>query len=282
MTKRRKLSRLNRAVVGLLATLAGSLTVVPAAWAGVNVIQVISSDQAQQHIGETTTVCGMVASGRYINTPGDERVYLNFDHPYPKQTLAVVIPGAARSRFKEPPETLFQGKTVCVTGPITEYRGKPQIEIEDPSQITIQGESPNTNEASGETPPSPPAPPPSEPPPNETSKPQPPAPATAVPSGIASADAQNHIGETTMVCGPVASARYFDSAPGKPTLLNFDRPYPNHTFTVVVPGSARGRFREGPESLFRGKTICVTGRITNYRGKAEIVVEDPSRIVIQD
>jgi len=255
-----------------LAMLVGYVMGLRVALAAVSVVEVIPTEQAQRHIGETVTVCGLVASGVSIDSPGRERTYLNFDHPYPNQTFAVEIPDSVRGRFKEPPETLFKGKTVCVTGPITEHRGKPEMMVDDPSQIVIQGEAPSVEEPPAQpkvTAPSTPTPPPN------------PTPAAPLP-GIASADAQNHVGENTTVCGPVASARYFNSASSRPTVLNFDHPYPNHTFSVVIPGSARGRFKESPETLYRGKIVCVAGRIVDYRGKPEIVVENPSQIVIHE
>jgi DNA/RNA endonuclease YhcR with UshA esterase domain len=273
MTKRREACGLYPALLCFLGVLTGYIASPSAALAAVNVVQLIPSDQAQQHIGETTTVCGMVASGKYIDAPGRERTYLNFDRPYPNQTFAVVIPGDALARFKTPPETLFQGKTVCVTGLITAYRGKPEMTVDDPSQITIQGEAPTFQVPSNQPEESAPAPLV----PKETPSPAPPAPSPR----IASADAQQHVGENATVCGPVVSARYFNSAPNNPTLLNFDRPYPNHTFTVVIPGSARARFNEAPETMFRGKTVCVTGLVTVYKGKPEIVVVAPSQIVVQ-
>ncbi|MBZ5606166.1 MAG: hypothetical protein LAO79_28070, partial [Acidobacteriia bacterium] len=207
MTKRRKIPGLPPAALCLVATLAAYLLPSPIGLAAVNVVEVIPAEQAQQHIGETTTVCGLVASTRYIDSPGRERVYLNFDRPYPNQTFAVEMPASARAKFKEPPETLFRDKTVCVTGLITDYRGKPEMTVENPSQITIQGEAPSTKEPSDDT--------------------RQGAPAPAAPSGtlnaIPSAQAQQHIGETATVCGPVASTRYLSSTSSKPTLLNFDR-----------------------------------------------------------
>lgn len=83
------------------------------------------------------------------------------------------------------------------------------------------------------------------------------------------------------MCGLVASARYFESREGARSLLNFDRPYPNQTLTVMIAGPNRAKFSRPPEVLFSGKTVCVTGRIVDYRGKPEIVVENPSQIVIQ-
>jgi DNA/RNA endonuclease YhcR with UshA esterase domain len=36
-----------------------------------------------------------------------------------------------------------------------------------------------------------------------------------------------------------------------------------------------------PESLL-GKTVCVSGKITEYKGKAEIKVSDPTQIRIME
>jgi hypothetical protein len=94
--------------------------------------------------------------------------------------------------------------------------------------------------------------------------------------------AKQHIGETNTVCGLVASARYMDSTRAKPTLLNFVRPYPDHAFSVMIPDSARPKFKDPPEVAFTGKTVCVTGAIIDYRGKPEIVVQDPSQMVISE
>jgi len=49
-----------------------------------------------------------------------------------------VIFGKDREKFGgTPPEKLFDGKFVRVRGKVEEYRGKPQIVVEDPAQIEI-------------------------------------------------------------------------------------------------------------------------------------------------
>lgn len=116
---------------------------------------------------------------------------------------------------------------------------------------------------------------------SQTNIPTPAAPGGAV-STIPADQAQQHIGETNTVCGLVASARYFDSTKAKNTLLNFVRPYPDHAFSVMIPGSARSKFQDAPEVVFTGKTVCVTGAIIDYHGKPEIVVKDPSQMVISE
>ena len=256
----------NAALSCCLAAFSGYVAVPPSAMAAVRVLETVPADQAQEHIGETTTVCGLVASARYVDHERNKATYLNFDYPYPNQTFAVMIPGPSRAEFNEPPEVVFNGKTICVTGLIVEHRGKPGIVVENPSQIVVQEAAsatakeatPNVRQKS-----------PTPPPPNGTVK------------GIPSALAQQHVGETTTVCGLVASARYVDHERNKVTYLNFDHPYPNQTFAVMIPGPSRAGFNQPPELVFNGRIVCVTGQIVDYRGKPGIVVENPSQIVVQ-
>ena len=60
------------------------------------------------------------------------------------QTLALTIPaslavavifGTDRAKFGEP-ETTLSGKRICITGQVRNYRGKPEIIVSDPSQLT--------------------------------------------------------------------------------------------------------------------------------------------------
>jgi len=106
--------------------------------ASVNVIQTLTGDDAVQHVGETNTVCGTIASAKYLEGSTGSPTYLNFDRPYPRQSCSVVIPGASRAKFNVAPETAFNGKWICVTGLISRnYRGQPEITVSDPAQIAL-------------------------------------------------------------------------------------------------------------------------------------------------
>lgn len=94
---------------------------------------------------------------------------------------------------------------------------------------------------------------------------------------LTAAQAREHIGETAKVCGLVASATYATHAKGAPTFLNLDKAYPSQIFTAVIWGDSRRKFGIPPEAT-QGTRICVTGRLSSYRGTAEIVVDDPSQI----
>ena len=97
---------------------------------------------------------------------------------------------------------------------------------------------------------------------------------------LTAAEAKDHIGEQATVCGKVVSTRYAESSRGSPTFLNFDQPYPNQVFTLLIWGSDRSKFGD-PETSYRGKRICVTGKISDYKGVPEIVANAPSQVKTQ-
>jgi hypothetical protein len=73
--------------------------------------------EAKQQIGETATVCGIVASGRYSGRARGRPTFLDVDNAYPRQIFTVVIWGENRAKFGAP-ERELRNKRVCVTGRI--------------------------------------------------------------------------------------------------------------------------------------------------------------------
>ena len=88
--------------------------------------------------------------------------------------------------------------------------------------------------------------------------------------------AASQIGKTATVCVVVASAKF--EAHGERS-----RPYRisgSHTrmrFYGVIYGDHRSKFGT-PETSLRGKRVCVTGQISDYHRKPEIVLTDPSQL----
>jgi DNA/RNA endonuclease YhcR with UshA esterase domain len=90
-------------------------------------------------------------------------------------------------------------------------------------------------------------------------------------------DAAAHIGEPATGCGTVASAEYEANEQNQPTLLDLDKPNPSAIFTAMIYGENRAKFGT-PETSLGGKRICVTGQISDYQGKPEIVLTEPSQL----
>ncbi|MGH7190961.1 MAG: hypothetical protein ACREF0_17465 [Acetobacteraceae bacterium] len=101
----------------------------------------------------------------------------------------------------------------------------------------------------------------------------------AVPAGAATVSAgaaAGHAGETETVCGTVASVYYASRSRARPTFLDFGARYPHETFMAVIFDDDRPAF--GQLAGLRGERACVTGPIQLYRGKPEIILQDPSQL----
>lgn len=101
----------------------------------------------------------------------------------------------------------------------------------------------------------------------------------AAPAGptLSAEEAAGHVGETATVCGTVASARFAQRLKAQPTFLNLEKPYPDQLFTIVIFGRDRAKFGAPEKTLLRQR-ICVTGAISLYRGRPEMILDDPAQL----
>ena len=97
---------------------------------------------------------------------------------------------------------------------------------------------------------------------------------------ITAREAKDHVGEIQTVCGKVVSTHFASGSKGRPTFLNLDEPYPKEVFTILIWGSDRAKFG-APETKYQDAKVCVTGKVTSYRGTPEIIATEPSQIVQQ-
>ncbi len=88
-------------------------------------------------------------------------------------------------------------------------------------------------------------------------------------------DAGRYIGHVKTVEGVIVDSH--DA--GNIIFLNFHDPYEGY-FTVVIYPDDRERFPQSPEIMYYMKKVRVTGKIIDYKGSPEIVVDDPSQIEI--
>jgi len=95
-------------------------------------VQVISWQDAAKHYGEYATVEGTIVA---THNSG-KACFFNF-HPDYKRYFTAVIFASAFSRFPANPENYYYGKKVHVSGHIKEYKGKPEIILNDQNQIEI-------------------------------------------------------------------------------------------------------------------------------------------------
>jgi hypothetical protein len=93
--------------------------------------QSIGSMAAINHVNETVTVCGLVASAKVI---AQQSVLLAFDYPQPTQRFSVLIQARDRMKFNGR-ELMTVGHRMCSTGTVKMVDGRAQMIIQDDAQL---------------------------------------------------------------------------------------------------------------------------------------------------
>ena len=94
----------------------------------------ILAKDAGQYIGKSVTICDSVYSTKAL----DKLSLINLGGTYPKELLTIVINKEDQAKFPSAPSTMFMGNNVCVTGTVSEFKGKRQIVVTDPKQIVVK------------------------------------------------------------------------------------------------------------------------------------------------
>ena len=89
-------------------------------------VQVIDIKDADKHINDNVRVCAKVFGYKAL----EGMTLVNLGAAYPDQLLTVVLKKKAKDAYEG-----LDGQTVCVTGTVLSYKGKPEIVVTDPDQI---------------------------------------------------------------------------------------------------------------------------------------------------
>jgi hypothetical protein len=95
--------------------------------------QTISATDAKNHIGEQTTVCGVVASEKTAASSRGEPTFINLDSAYPNQVFTILVWGDDRQNVGQLPRI---GSHICASGLIKDYRGVPEIVVRSSGQFS--------------------------------------------------------------------------------------------------------------------------------------------------
>jgi hypothetical protein len=102
-------------------------------------VPVATPDTAAQHIGQRVTVEGRVTQ---VRRPPSGHLMLNFGPAFPNHVFTVFIHQSDAARFTLPDD--LEGRMVRVSGTVSAYEGKPQIQLRDPAGLVVAGPPPPT------------------------------------------------------------------------------------------------------------------------------------------
>ena len=100
-------------------------------------------------------------------------------------------------------------------------------------------------------------------------------------SQVVSADsAKYYDGKIITVKGKVMST-FKSQGEKQKILLNIGKPYPEQPFSVVIFEENFNKFSYRPEEFLKDKDITVKGKVTMFKDKPQIMVNNPDQIVVK-
>jgi len=94
----------------------------------------VLAKDAADYLGKNVTICDSVYSTKAL----DKLTLINLGGAFPKELITVVVNKEDIAKFPSEPSTMFMGNKICVTGIVSEFKGKKQIVVTDPKQITVK------------------------------------------------------------------------------------------------------------------------------------------------
>jgi hypothetical protein len=93
---------------------------------------------------------------------------------------------------------------------------------------------------------------------------------------ITAKEAAKHLNEKVVVCDQIYGGKFLSSS--SLTLIDVGGSHPNELLTLIIKGDNRKKFKTAPEEDLKGKKVCITGQVIDYKGKPEIEITDPEQI----
>lgn len=95
----------------------------------------VPAAEAERHVGKRAEVCGTVVDGVQRSDIEGAPTFLNVGDAHPDQDVTALIWASDRRKWASPPESLYEGTSICVTGTVELHEGTPQIIVSSPRQI---------------------------------------------------------------------------------------------------------------------------------------------------
>jgi hypothetical protein len=91
--------------------------------------------------------------------------------------------------------------------------------------------------------------------------------------------AKDYEGKLVYTCGKIYSTKVIKS--NGMILMNVGGEYPYAPLTIVIYSDSLKNFDSAPEEFYKGKNICVGGKVKMYKGKPEIIISTKHAIQIK-
>lgn len=220
----------------------------------------ISYTDAPQYLGQQVIVEGVIRDGRVVSDGALNLLY--FTKAQDDSFYLAMFQSAYDAVQGVPSESLLN-KKVRVTGPVTTHRGRPQIQINTPDQITIL-ETPVVAIPDPET----------------VERPEENAPddePEVKPGEVPWQKAHEHVGKEITVVGKIVNTRNI----GSHTFLNYDHNWQGKFYIVVYDEVYKDIPGGDPATFYKDKNLKITGRVDMFESDRPGAVKRP-QIKVRD
>jgi len=97
----------------------------------------INTLEAKDMIGKQCTVCGKAVSIKFVENGKSNPTYINLDKKFPDQLFTIVIYENVRNKLSYIPEEKLMNKEICISGKVEQYKGVPQIILQNEKAIEL-------------------------------------------------------------------------------------------------------------------------------------------------
>lgn len=90
----------------------------------------------------------------------------------------------------------------------------------------------------------------------------------------------DHMGKNVKICDMIYGS-YITKGNSPVTLLNVGEDFPDNPITFVVYAKDRKNFSYDPAEFLVDKTVCAIGKLVEFKGKPQIVLNSEKNVEIQ-
>ena len=102
-----------------------------------NAQQKIPESELEKYVDKKIEYCNRV-HGTFVSKGNKKVILLNMGADYPNHELVIAIFEGDWKKFDYKPAEFLKGKDICITGKLVMYKGKPEIIVNNPNQISVQ------------------------------------------------------------------------------------------------------------------------------------------------
>jgi DNA/RNA endonuclease YhcR with UshA esterase domain len=99
---------------------------------------------------------------------------------------------------------------------------------------------------------------------------------------ISAEEANKYVGENVTVTGKIVGGKFAEKYKKPSTILNMGGNGSSTAVSIVINNENRKNFPYNPEDYLSNKRVSVTGKVTEAKGRPEILINGPEDVKVEE